>query len=107
MTPLQRAARQTVWGLIRGYQLTLSSVIGRHCRFQPSCSAYTQQAVQLHGVRKGLLLGGLRICRCGPPLFRGRFAYGPSNGFDPVPGLWQDALPDLFKMLKNKESSPQ
>ncbi len=104
MTPLQRAARHTVWGLVRGYQLTLSAVIGRHCRFEPSCSVYTQQAVMRHGVGRGLLLGGLRICRCGPV----HFAYGPSNGFDPVPALWQDALPlSLSKVLKCKESVPR
>lgn len=46
------------------------------CRFEPSCSRYTYEAVQKHGVLKGLLLGGWRVLRCNP-LAKG--------GYDPVP----------------------
>lgn len=60
--PLRRTAH---WA-IRGYQLTLSSLIGRQCRHWPSCSHYTDQAIQRHGLWAGGWMGFARICRCGP-----------------------------------------
>jgi putative membrane protein insertion efficiency factor len=51
---------------IRGYQLTLSSLIGRQCRHWPSCSTYTDEAIQRHGLWVGAWMGLARICRCGP-----------------------------------------
>jgi putative membrane protein insertion efficiency factor len=65
---------------IRGYQLTLSSLAGRHCRHWPSCSDYTDEAIQRHGLWAGGWIGVARICRCGP--------FGTA-GIDLVP----DALP--------------
>ncbi len=62
--------------LIRLYQLTLSSLVGRHCRHEPSCSHYTDEAIQTHGLWAGGWMGAARICRCQP--------WGTS-GFDPVP----------------------
>ena len=46
------------------------------CRYHPSCSQYTLEAIRVHGVFRGTWLGGLRILRCNP--FGG-------YGFDPVP----------------------
>ena len=51
---------------IRIYQYTLSPWIGRSCRFSPSCSNYTMQAILTHGCIKGILLGAWRIARCNP-----------------------------------------
>lgn len=68
--------RKLVWWMIRGYQLTLSSFMGRQCRFEPSCSHYAQEAVMRFGVVRGGWLAVKRIARCGP--------FGGS-GFDPVP----------------------
>lgn len=62
--------------LIRGYQLTLSSLIGRQCRHAPSCSEYTDEAIARHGFWPGGWMGLARICRCNP--------WGTA-GFDPVP----------------------
>ncbi|AIL31942.1 membrane protein insertion efficiency factor YidD [Basilea psittacipulmonis] len=62
--------------LIRLYQITLSPFIGRQCRFMPTCSHYTMQAIQLHGPFKGSYLGAYRILRCGPWC---------QGGHDPVP----------------------
>lgn len=62
--------------LIRLYQLTLSSVTGRQCRFLPTCSEYAMEAIDKHGALKGSWLAVRRILRCHP--------WG-GHGFDPVP----------------------
>ena len=62
--------------LITFYQLTLSLLIGNDCRFYPSCSQYTKEAIEKHGSIKGSWLGVRRICSCHP---------WHEGGFDPVP----------------------
>ncbi len=62
--------------LIRLYQVTLSPLLGRACRFYPTCSAYTYEAISRYGVLKGSYLGARRLLRCHP------FHAG---GVDPVP----------------------
>ena len=52
--------------LVRVYQWTLSPLIGRHCRFQPTCSNYFIEAVRKYGAIRGTLRGVARICRCHP-----------------------------------------
>ena len=74
------AARSLTTGLIRVYQLTFSAIAGRTCRHLPTCSDYTVEAVQRHGVWPGAWIGAARICRCGP---------GGTSGLDFV----CDALP--------------
>ena len=53
-------------GGVRLYQLLLSPILGRHCRFQPTCSAYFIEAVRKHGAIRGVVRGIWRICRCHP-----------------------------------------
>ncbi len=57
------------------YQKLISPLIPNRCRFVPSCSEYTKQAIARYGI-KGLLLGFRRILRCHP---------WNAGGFDPVP----------------------
>jgi len=52
--------------LIKGYQLFFSPLLGDNCRFHPSCSVYTAQAINRYGVLKGSFLGFKRILRCHP-----------------------------------------
>ena len=53
-------------GTVRLYQRTLSPLIGQHCRFEPTCSAYFIQAVRKCGAIRGTLRGLRRIGRCHP-----------------------------------------
>ena len=71
-------------GLVRLYQITLSPWLGMNCRYQPTCSAYAIEALELHGVIKGGWLALRRIGRCHP--------WGGS-GYDPVPGHEDEGTP--------------
>ena len=75
-------------GFIRAYQKVLSPVFGRSCRYHPSCSHYTYEAIEIHGAVKGSWLGVKRIGRC-QPFYEG--------GFDPVPGSADDLSDELQK----------
>ncbi len=68
--------KHVVLALLRAYQYLLRPLLGANCRFYPSCSDYAREAVERHGVLKGLWLALRRIGRCHP--------YHP-GGFDPVP----------------------
>ena len=51
---------------IKIYQMTLSKILPSTCRFTPSCSQYTIQAINSHGTIKGVALGIIRILKCNP-----------------------------------------
>lgn len=61
---------------IRFYRMAISPLMGPHCRFHPSCSAYAEEAIARFGISRGLFLASRRILRCHP------WAEG---GLDPVP----------------------
>ncbi|MDW3211060.1 MAG: membrane protein insertion efficiency factor YidD [Reichenbachiella sp.] len=58
------------------YQYSISPLFPSSCRFSPTCSQYTKEAIEKHGVGKGMILGIKRIAKCHP--------WG-SSGYDPVP----------------------
>lgn len=68
--------RTLILVLIRFYRLALSPLIGPRCRFYPTCSSYTEEAVSRHGVWRGGWLSVKRIGRCHP---------WHAGGVDPVP----------------------
>jgi putative membrane protein insertion efficiency factor len=52
--------------LVRLYQVALSPLLGRVCRFEPSCSRYAVACLESHGALKGSLLSVRRLCKCHP-----------------------------------------
>ncbi len=73
-------------GVVKLYRLLLSPWIGAGCRFEPSCSAYALQALELHGAAAGSCLTLARLVRCHPWC---------EGGCDPVP----NTKPRLFTRL--------
>ncbi len=73
---ISRIVSKILIGLVRLYQITLSPLLGKNCRYIPTCSQYMIGAIQIHGPVRGTWLGIRRIVRCNP--FGGW-------GFDPVP----------------------
>lgn len=64
--------------IIKLYQYSLSPFFGSNCRFMPTCSAYTIEAIQNFGIFNGIWLGMKRILRCRP---------GCPCGIDPIPKI--------------------
>ena len=71
-----RLPQQMLIGLVKAYRLLLSPWLGSACRFEPTCSAYSLQALQQHGAVRGSYLTLRRLVRCHPLC---------DGGHDPVP----------------------
>jgi len=81
--------RRVLVALVLAYRLLLKPWLGNACRFEPSCSAYTLEALRRHGATSGAVLGTARLLRCHP------WCHG---GLDPVP----QQAPRLFTRLLTK-----
>ena len=68
--------RHLLMGIVRAYRLFLSPWLGSSCRFEPTCSVYSLQALEQHGADWGSYLTAARIARCHPWC---------AGGSDPVP----------------------
>ncbi len=53
-------------GIVKGYRLVISPLLGQNCRFQPTCSSYALEAIDKHGALKGGWLAAKRIAKCHP-----------------------------------------
>ena len=77
MTPSKRNAAEAVaLGLIKAYQYGIRPMLGQRCRFFPSCSEYTADAIGVFGVLRGSAMGAMRLAKCHP---------WHAGGYDPVP----------------------
>ena len=76
--------------LLHAYRLLLSPIVGKHCRFYPTCSLYAIEAVTGYGVVKGSWLALKRVCRCHP------FAPG---GVDLVPVKMQTKMQQIYEKI--------
>lgn len=71
---------------VKGYQKAISPLFPPTCRYYPTCSHYTVEAIEKHGAAKGTMMGTARILRCHP------FVKG---------GV--DKVPDHFSLKRNRE----
>ncbi|MGL9723491.1 membrane protein insertion efficiency factor YidD [Sodalis sp. (in: enterobacteria)] len=76
MAPPLSPVSKLLIGLIRGYQLVISPLLGPHCRFRPTCSQYGIEAIRRFSMLKGSWLTLKRVLKCHP--------LNP-GGEDPVP----------------------
>jgi putative membrane protein insertion efficiency factor len=83
-------------GLVKGYRLLLSPWLGSACRFEPTCSLYSLQALQQHGAAAGSYLTLARLARCHPWC---------SGGHDPVPTEKPRLFTQLIPSSNQKKSS--
>jgi putative membrane protein insertion efficiency factor len=74
--PAPRPPARLLLLLIDAYRVLLAPLVGGHCRYWPSCSAYAEEAIRRHGAWRGARLAAARVLRCHP------FHAG---GIDPVP----------------------
>jgi uncharacterized protein len=81
--PVAGSGTRMLLRVIGGYKRRVSPLLGRNCRYYPTCSSYTMEALELYGFWRGLWLGVRRIGRCHP------FHDG---GVDPVPTLGRESL---------------
>lgn len=90
--------RATLIALVKGYRLLLSPWLGSGCRFTPTCSAYSLEALERHGAGAGTYLTLARLVRCHPWC---------AGGHDPVPDRAGPPrfLTQLVSPLSKKKSS--
>lgn len=74
--PIGRTLALPCIGLILLYRVTLSPLLGRQCRFEPTCSVYGLEAYRVYGILGGTAMTARRIWRCRPL---------GARGYDPVP----------------------
>ena len=88
--------QRLLMGLVKTYRVLFSPWVGSACRFEPTCSAYSLQALQMHGAAKGAYLTLRRLARCHPWC---------AGGHDPVPKANQQFLSQLTSSNVGKKTS--
>ena len=88
--------QRLLMGLVRAYRLLLSPWLGSACRFEPTCSAYSLQALEQHGAAMGSYLTVRRLARCHPWC---------EGGLDPVPQELPRGM-RLFSRLTPSDDTP-
>jgi putative membrane protein insertion efficiency factor len=89
--------KRLLLALIAAYRRWISPSMPRRCRYEPTCSAYTAEAVQRFGALRGALLGTWRLLRCNP------FSHG---GFDPIPDRFTLRTGPVDPAAHHREAHP-
>jgi len=92
--PAQGPVAQGLIAAITLYRYTFSALLGRQCRFLPTCSDYASEAIRLHGAWRGTVLAMGRFLRCNP--------WG-GEGFDPVPDVTQGTWWEIRKIAASRK----
>ena len=90
---MQQAAAKVLLGVIGGYSLVISPLLGANCRHLPTCSQYAKEAVTVHGPLRGSYYTLKRILRCHP---------WANSMLDPVP-----QVKDMLKLAEYTDSKNQ
>jgi uncharacterized protein len=90
-SPTKNIAETAALGLIKAYQYGIRPMLGQRCRFFPSCSEYSAEAITQYGVLRGSAMGAMRLSKCHP---------WHAGGFDPVPTVPCAALSDIARAEK-------
>ena len=88
--------KTSLMALVKTYRLLLSPWLGSSCRFEPSCSVYSLQALERHGAATGSYLTLARLARCHPWC---------AGGCDPVPAEKPRLFTRLVPVSSQKKSS--
>jgi len=86
--------RTMLMAMVRGYRLAFSPWLGSSCRFEPTCSRYSLDALELHGALAGSYLTVARLARCHPWC---------DGGADPVP---HSPLRLFGRLISSSEKNP-
>jgi putative membrane protein insertion efficiency factor len=89
--------KRLLLALIAVYGRWLSPAIPRHCRYEPTCSAYAAESIRRFGALRGALLASWRVLRCNP------FSHG---GFDPVPDRFTLRVGPVDPAAYHREAHP-
>jgi len=89
--------RRFLMGVVKAYRLVLSPWLGSSCRFEPTCSAYSLQALEQHGASAGSYLTLKRLVRCNPWC---------QGGHDPVPQQPPRLFAAVFSPSSPSEKKP-
>ena len=86
--------QQLLIAVVQGYRYLLSPLLGANCRFEPTCSGYSLQALRQHGALGGGYLTLRRIARCHPWC---------EVGCDPVPEQWAHPFSSLLSTPRSRK----
>jgi putative membrane protein insertion efficiency factor len=96
--PAQGVVAHLLIAAIMLYRYSFSVILGRQCRFLPTCSEYASEAIRKHGAWRGAWLALARISRCQP--------WG-GEGFDPVPEATQGEWWQVRKIAASRARKPE
>lgn len=93
--------KKVLLAVIAWYQRSISAALPRRCRYEPTCSRYAVEAIEIHGVIKGTILAVWRILRCNP-WSKGGVDWVPPQGKWPTRPLNYSELLEVRRHAENE-----